>query len=224
MHITVLIPARGGSKGIPEKNILKICDKPLILYSIEYALSCSLINDVVVSTDDKKIAKLSMDAGAKIINRPYEFATDTASTESVITHFMDNINTKPDIIVILQPTSPIRPENSLELALKHFLSKKFDSLLSISPTHNFFWKIKKNNAIPNYDFMNRPRRQDFTKEDISYLENGSLYIFTSNHFKKIKNRLGGKIGYVIFSEDYSIQLDSKLDIDILEKTLKKLTS
>ena len=72
--------------------------------------------------------------------------------------------------------------------------------------------------------MNRPRRQDFTKEDISYLENGSLYIFTSKHFKKIKNRLGGKIGYVIFPEDYSIQLDSKLDIDILEKTFKKLTS
>ena len=89
-RITAFIPARGGSKEIPEKNIKEFAGKPLIVYSIDYAFASDLVNDVVVSTDDSKISKISRDAGANIIKRPDDISTDTATTESAIEHFLDS--------------------------------------------------------------------------------------------------------------------------------------
>ena len=214
--IIALIPARGGSKGIPKKNIKIFKNKPLIVHTINYALSCKLIDQVYVTTDCSEIKKIAINTGAKVINRPEKLALDESTTESAIEHALDKLNNKPDIIVLLQPTSPIRPENSLEESLQIYSDGSYNSLLSISPTHKFFWNINKDIAEANYDFMNRPRRQDIKKEDISYLENGSLYIFSYNHFIKTKNRLGGKIGYIIFPEEFSLEIDTMLDFNILE--------
>ena len=218
--IIVLIPARGGSKGVPKKNIRMFLNTPLIIHSIKYANSCSLIKDVYVTTDCEEIKNIASSAGAKIIDRPEDLACDNSTTESAIEHALECLGYKPDIIVLLQPTSPLRPNNSLDKALKIYFDGKYDSLLSISPTHNFFWEIHGDTAKPNYDFMNRPRRQDMNNKDISYIENGSLYIFSSEHFMNTKNRLGGKIGYIIFPEEYSIEIDSEIDFSILEKHAK----
>ena len=218
--IIALIPARGGSKGIPKKNIRKFLDLPLIVHSINYALSCKFIDEIYVTTDNMEIAEIAIDAGAKTIDRPKKLALDESTTESAIEHALDKLTNKPDTIVLLQPTSPMRPKNSLEDALDIYYNGRYDSLLSISPTHNFFWSIKDNIPIPNYDFMNRARRQDIKDENISYTENGSLYIFSYKHFNNTKNRLGGKIGYIIFPEEYSIEIDSEKDFLILEKYVK----
>ena len=216
--ITAFIPARGGSKGIPEKNIKEFAGKPLVVHSIEYALNCSQIDEVVVSTDDDKIAKIARKAGAEIVKRPPELSTDQATTESAIHHFVNKFNNKPDIIVLLQPTSPYRPKGSLENAITHFTENGFDSLLSITPTHRFFWRAKDDQTVfAEYDYLNRPRRQDMKLDDIRYVENGSLYIFTRKQFDKTENRLGGKIGYVEWPKEYSLEIDTPLDFDILEK-------
>ncbi|NWJ43836.1 acylneuraminate cytidylyltransferase family protein [Marine Group I thaumarchaeote] len=218
MMITAFIPARGGSKGILGKNIKEFAGKPLIVHSIEYALNCSQIDEVVVSTDDDDIAKIARKAGARIVNRPPELSTDSAITESAIHHFVNKFNKKPDILVLLQPTSPYRPNGSLENAISHFTENGFDSLLSIIPTHRFFWRVKDDQTTyAEYDYLNRPRRQDLKQEDVRYMENGSLYIFTRRHFDKTGNRLGGKIGYVEWPEEYSLEIDTPLDFDILEK-------
>ena len=217
-NVTAFIPARGGSKGIPGKNIKTFAGKPLIVHSIEYALNCTQIDEVVVSTDDDKIAKIARKAGAKVVIRPPELSTESATTESAIHHFVNKFNKKPDILVLLQPTSPFRPKGSLENAITHFTENGFDSLLSITPTHRFFWRVKEDQTtFAEYDYLNRPRRQDMKLEDIRYMENGSLYIFTRKHFDKTGNRLGGKIGYVEWPEDYSIEIDTPSDFDILEK-------
>ena len=216
--ITAFIPARGGSKGIPWKSIKEFSGKPLMVHSIEYALNCGQIDEVVVSTDDDKIAKIARKAGAKVVIRPPELSTDSATTESAIHHFVNKFNKKPDIIVLLQPTSPFRPEGSLENAITHFTGNGFDSLLSITPTHHFFWRAKDDQTVfAEYDYLNRPRRQDMKLDDIRYVENGSLYIFTRKHFDKTENRLGGKIGYVEWPKEYSLEIDTPLDFDILEK-------
>ena len=216
--ITAFIPARGGSKGVPGKNIKEFAGKPLVVHSIEYALNCSQIDEVVVSTDDNKIAKIALKAGAKVVIRPPELSTDSATTESAIHHFVNKFNKKPDILVLLQPTSPFRPKGSLENAITHFTENGFDSLLSITPTHRFFWRVKEDQTtFAEYDYLNRPRRQDMKLEDIRYMENGSLYIFTRKHFDKTGNRLGGKIGYVEWPVEYSIEIDTQLDFDIVEK-------
>ncbi len=215
-NIIAIIPARGGSKGIPKKNIINFLKKPLITHSIEYAKSSNLINDIYISTDDNHIAKIGSENGAKIIKRPDFLSNDTASTESAILHLLNEINNKPDVIVLLQPTSPLRPKGSLDKALEYFFLEKHDSLLSISPTHRFFWNIRDKKAIPKYDFKNRPRRQDMDTSDINYIENGSLYIFTYENLLKNNNRLGGRIGYVIFDEKYSYEIDSMTDLKFLE--------
>ena len=219
--ITAFIPARGGSKGIPGKNINEFAGKPLVVHSIEYAINCSQIDEVVVSTDDDKIAKIARKAGARIVKRPPELSTDKATTESTIYHFVNKFNKKPDIIVLLQPTSPYRPKGSLERAITHFTENGFDSLLSITPTHRFFWRVKENQTtFAEYDYLNRPLRQEMKLDDIRYVENGSLYIFTRKQFDKTGNRLGGKIGYVEWPEEYSLEIDTPLDFNMVEKIFK----
>tara|TARA_B110000438_G_scaffold258470_1_gene267200 strand:- start:1857 stop:2534 length:678 start_codon:yes stop_codon:yes gene_type:complete len=216
--ITAFIPARGGSKGLPGKNIKHFANKPLIIHSIEFALSSEYIDEIIVSTDDEKIAEISLKAGAKIIKRPEKYSHDTATTESAIEHYLNEYAKKPEIIVLLQPTSPHRPQGSLDFALKYFKKNKFDSLLSITPTHKFFWRLKEDKTTyAEYNYLDRPMRQNIKNEDIRYIENGSLYIFTTSNFLKTRNRLGGKIGYVEWSEDYQYEIDTQLDFEILEK-------
>ncbi len=219
------IPARGGSKGIPQKNIKEFAGKPLIVHSIDYALDSKLINEVVVSTDDSLISKISTDAGGTVINRPAELSTDTATTESAIEHYLSLSKTKPDIIVLLQSTSPLRPRGSLDKALDHFEKGGYDSLLSVCPTHRFFWRIKGDETTyAEYNYLNRPRRQDMEIEDMRYVENGSIYIFSRVHFEKTGNRLGGKIGYVQWPNEYNVEIDSPLDFKFAELIYNDLNS
>ena len=219
----VLIPARGGSKGIFKKNIKKFNGIPLIEHSINYAKQIpELKNNIYVSTDCKQIGLISKNCGAQIINRPQSISGDEATTESAIEHALKDMPSKPETIILLQATSPLRPKNSLKNALDKFKKNNYDSLLSISPTHHFFWKIKGNNAYPEYNIEKRPRRQDVKSKEISYKENGSLYIFTYKHFLKAKNRLGGNIGYIIFPEQYSLEIDSNHDFKLLETYAKIL--
>jgi len=222
INIIAIIPARGGSKGIPGKNIKNFEGKPLISHSIEYAKDSKLINEIYVTTDDNQIAHISKTAGAKIITRPAELATDTSTTESAIKHALNNIDKLPDIIVLLQPTSPLRPEKSLDIAINKFLNDDCDSLLSLSPSNDFFWTIDSKKASPEYDFLNRKRRQDITEYEKKYFENGSIYIFTREHFELTNNRLGGKIGYLIFSEEYGYEIDVPRDLIILEQLSREL--
>ena len=220
--IICIIPARGGSKGIPKKNIINFLGKPLISHSINYAQASSLIHKIYVSTDCNEIAKIASEKNVDIIKRPDSISDDFASTESAMIHAVESLNYTPDIIVLIQPTSPLRPKDSLNDALNSYLSNNYDSLLSISPTHRFFWEIDKDIAIPKYNFNCRPRRQDFKKGDMKYVENGSLYITSYENLIKNKNRLGGKIGYVIFDEMYSYEIDSINDLRFLESFARNL--
>ncbi|MGM0444387.1 MAG: cytidylyltransferase domain-containing protein [Fibrobacterota bacterium] len=221
-YTCALIPARGGSKGVPGKNIRPFLGEPLIVHSIRQAAEA--VDDVWVSTDDEKIARISRGAGAKIISRPRDISTDTATTESAVAHALDEIarlKQPVDRVVLLQATSPLRPKGAVSNALARFEQTRCDSLLSISPTHRFFWRIDGDRAVAEYDFLNRPRRQDMTADDIRYVENGSLYIFTRQSFAAHSNRLGGEIGYVIFDEVYSMEIDTETDFALLEKTARE---
>lgn len=225
MTTVAFIPARGGSKGVPGKNIKDFNGKPLIVHSIEQSLNTPEIDHVFVSTDDEKIANISKEAGAQVIMRPAEISGDTATSESAIQHGIDEISriySDLATIVFLQATSPLRPKSGLTEAIEIYRNGKYDTLLSISPTHRFFWRVDGNTASAEYDFINRPRRQDMKPEDIRYVENGSLYIFSKEHFENVGNRLGGRIGYVVFDEEYSYEIDSQVDFEILEKIAKNM--
>lgn len=221
MKVLCVIPARGGSKGIPRKNIITIGGKPLIYYTIKAAQETDSIDKIIVSTDNKEIADIAKSYGAQIIRRPRSISGDTASSESAIMHslqFLENEeNYIPDLVVFLQATSPIRQLDDIQNGINHFIDGKFDSLFSAYPLNGFVWRVNKRTVSSlNYDFKNRHRRQD---APIDVIENGSIYIFKPLVLKKYHNRLGGKIGVYIMHSLDSFQIDDNEEITIIEKLL-----
>lgn len=220
--IIALIPARGGSKGVPRKNIRYLMNKPLIAHSILDAIESRYIDKVYVSTDDLEIAKVSRQYGAEVIERPFELASDTASSEAALSHALSEIEELGiilDYIVFIQCTSPIRTGEDIDQAIEQIKSEDSDSLLSVAPSHRFLWE--KENGIAksiNYDYRQRPRRQDMNPQ---YVETGSIYIFKPWVIKKLNNRLGGKISLFIMNEDTQWEIDSLTDLEYVESLLKK---
>jgi len=221
-----IIPARGGSKGIPKKNIKKFLGKPLIEHSINYAKESKYIERIILTTDNEEIKKIGENNNITVVDRPKEISGDKATTESAIEHVISLFKFSIDTtIILLQPTSPLRPKNSLDKMIKTFNKQLYDSMLTLSPIHPLTWKIDNKKTECMYDYSNRPRRQDFKEKDLIYDENGSVYIFTNKIFIEKNNRLGGKIGHYIFKEEYGRQIDTPLDFELLEtigKYLKRI--
>ena len=219
-HTAAVILARGGSKGIKNKNILKINGYPLIYWSIKTCLNSKKINSVWVSSDSERILTLSKKFGAKIIKRPKIISGDKSSSEKAWLHAMKLIQNKFNLVTMIgvQPTSPLRPKNSMNKALKFFYKKKLDSLFTAEKiSDHFIWKKKKKSLKANYNYRSRPMRQ---KIKDNFLENGSFYIFNSKKFLKEKCRLFGKIGIFEMKKIYSFQIDEKEDINLI-KNLKR---
>lgn len=215
MKNIVLIPLRGGSKGIKNKNLKLFNGKALCSYVIESSLNCEDIDETWVSTEDQKIKDFIKEnhPKVKVFDRDPLFSTDTASTESVINEFLTikSIN-KEYNVVLLQATSPLTSSFMITQAINQYKRNKLDSLLSVVQFKRFFWSDKGESL--NYDYRNRPRRQDFKGE---LMENGALYIFNVNGFILSSNRLFGKIGTYIMPDNTSIELDEENDWIILEK-------
>lgn len=221
MKIVAIIPARGGSKGIPRKNLMPLAGKPLIAHTIEHALRARQVNRTIVSTDDAKIAAVSEQYGAEVVIRPPELATDTASAESVLLHVLSFLEQKegylPSLVVLLQPTSPLRQPDDIDHAIDTLSAAGADSLFSGCRSHNFYWRLEDGQPISaNYDYRHRPRRQDFTPE---YIENGSIYVTKTKVLKQHGNRLGGRITFYEMNPLDSFQIDTEEDFLLLERLL-----
>ena len=215
MSIVALIPLRGGSKSIPQKNIKLIAGKPLFAWVLEAAVNAKLIDNVYVSTDSKdiKTAVKNMGLEVTVIDRPSKFATDEATTESVIKHFMSHISF--DKIVTIQATSPLLTCDHLDDALEFFESDKLDSMVSTVRVKRFFWT---EGGVPlNYDPMKRPRRQDFSGV---MMENGAFYVTKRSILETIGCRLGGKIGVFEMPEKTLVEIDEPSDWEIVEQLLR----
>jgi len=217
---TAIILARGGSKGIKLKNLVKINGKPLVYWTIRSCLKSKEIQSTWVSTDNKLIANYSRKLGANIILRPYKYAKDNSASDSAWLHALDFLNKKILIknLIGLQPTSPIRNNDDIDKACKFFLKNKYDSLFTaMNIADHFIWRFSNKKLIANYNFKRRPLRQKIERK---YLENGSFYIFNVKKFLKYKNRLFGKIGVYVMEKINSLQLDEPEDIKLFN-SLKK---
>jgi len=223
MKFTALIPARGGSKGVIDKNIRPIMGAPLISWSIRQALACNQISRVIVSTDSVHIANVAQSWGAEVPElRPSELAQDHTSTEEVMLHAMEHWLDADDdeVVVLLQPTSPLRMPESIANAIDQFCRERADSLVSVCESHAFFWKSP-SSPRALYDYENRPRRQDIREADRQYRENGSIYLTKIPLLRARKNRLGGKIAMYSMQEYESWEIDSLTDFAIVETLMRE---
>jgi N-acylneuraminate cytidylyltransferase len=222
-NVVAIILARGGSKGIPRKNIIDFCGKPLIVWTIEQLQHTKGINSIWVSSDSVEILTVGQASGAEIIRRPAEISGDYATSESGWLHALEIIESKVgmvDIVLAPQVTSPLREPRDIERGLSDFQEQKCDSMFSCSMAEDLlFWEKMSDGMMRsvNYDYKNRRRRQDIPKQ---YIENGSFYLFKSEVLKQYNNRLGGKIGTTEMEFWKMFEIDSKEDLKMCEALMR----
>lgn len=215
MSTLAIIPARGGSKGIPRKNIRPLAGVPLIVHTIRHAREASEIDRVIVSTDDDEIAAVSEEAGADVVKRPAAIAGDKAPSEAALLHVLDTVRAGgyvPDEIVFLQCTSPLRRPSDLDGALRHFRREGCDSLFTAVNTNPFRWRrTAAGMERINFGVGDRPMRQDREPE---FVETGSFYITRRTLLESTGVRLGGRIGCWEMPPLYAFEIDSPEDFHL----------
>jgi N-acylneuraminate cytidylyltransferase len=222
-NVVAIILARGGSKGIPRKNIIDFCGKPLIVWTIEQVQQARGIDSIWVSSDSEEILSVGRSCGVESIHRPTEISGDSATSESGWLHALGIIENKVgrvDIVLAPQATSPLRESQDIERGLSDFQEHKCDSMFSCSVAEDLlFWEKMSDGMMRsvNYDYKNRRRRQDIPKQ---YIENGSFYVFKSEVLRKYNNRFGGKIGMTEMEFWKMFEIDSMEDFKMCEALMK----
>ena len=199
-----VIPARGGSKGIPQKNIRLVCGKPLLAWTIEAAQQATLLDQWVVSTEDPEIAGISREYGAEVLDRPPQLATDTTPTLEVLQHVLSKITA--DIVVLLQPTSPIRSSGLIDRCIRQFQEKQADSLAT-----GFMCKYQE------YALDNNLRRQDRAG---FFYDDGNIYVLRGA-MVHAGEQFGENIERVTIDREQNIEVDDFFDLWLVEKVLER---
>lgn len=209
-EIVAVIPARGGSKGVPRKNLRRVGGVPLVARAIAAARATASIGRVVVSTDDQEIAAVAQEWGAQVITRPPALADDSASSESALLHTLDSLEATgvtPDILVFLQATSPFIDPRDIDVAVDLVIANEHDCVFSAVETYGFLWAADAGSARGlNHDPGIRPRRQD---REPHYLETGAFYVMDAAGFRAAGHRFFGRVGLVEVAERTAIEIDSE---------------
>lgn len=220
--VLCVIPARGGSRRLPGKNLLPVAGKPLLVHTVEHALAAASVDRVVVSTDDPEIAAAARRAGAGVVERPPELAGDTSPSEDALLHALDVLEARdgyvPELVVFLQCTAPIREAGDVDAAVDRLRREGADSVLSVVESRRFLWRIEGGAPAPvNYDPRNRPRSQDRQPE---FHENGSIYVTRTELLRRTGNRLGGRIALYPMAAESFVDVDGPLDLVLCDAVLR----
>lgn len=219
--IIAIIPARAGSKGIPGKNLIQLSGKPLVAYTIEAALKSKSISKTYVTSENSQILNISAKYGASIIVRPRDLASDNTSMEEVVLDALRQIEKKGelyDLLILLQPTSPLRDENDIEKAIKLFHARKVTGLISgYKPIRSPFkaFKVNEKGYLEGLIDSRSPfdNRQNLPE---SFMANGAIYIISISEFKKNKSLLSNRTIPFIMGGQKSIDIDHKEDLKLFE--------
>jgi N-acylneuraminate cytidylyltransferase/CMP-N,N'-diacetyllegionaminic acid synthase len=226
LYVVAVIPARGGSKGLPGKNIVPLMGKPLICYTIEAAKNSKYVTRIIVSTDDEKIAKIAKENGAEVpFLRPADLAKDETPSLPVVQHAVKYIEDAEgcimDVIVLLQPTSPLRNETYIDDAVEKILGTGADSVITVCRVkqHPYWNFIAKGDSLCPFirNDVNPTRRQDLPE---TYAPNGAVYVVRRDVLFNQNSILGKDIRAVVMPVEESIDIDGYFDLFIAEMTLK----
>lgn len=223
MKYLVVIPARGGSKGIPHKNIYKVAGKPLLEYAIESMLGVKYDGDLAVSTDDEMIAEVAHHyEGVTVIKRPDKLAADNAKTEDALIHalrWMQEIyNKEYDAVITLQPTSPLRTSETIQQFILCFEKnlENYDALLTLSENRSDFWK-KGSGGIYERLFPDAPRRRQ--EREPLYVENSAIYVTTTKSLLETNSVLGQHVNGFVIDEQEAVDINEFIDIALAESLI-----
>jgi N-acylneuraminate cytidylyltransferase len=223
MNVVAIILARGGSKGVPKKNIIDFCGKPLIAWTIDNCLKGGA-NSVWVSSDSDEILEISAEYGANKIKRPDDIAGDFSTSESAWLHainYIEQTEEKIDWVVAPQVTSPLREVSDISKGITLAKENIYDSFFSCSVAEDlFFWQKNENGNLDsvNYDWRNRKRRQDINNQ---FIENGSFYIFKPQVLRNTNNRFGSNIGIVEMEFWKMFEIDSFDDLKMCSALMRE---
>lgn len=223
MKCLAVIPARGGSKGIPRKNIRPLAGKPLLAYNIAAALGSKYIQRVVVSTDDPEIAQVAENYGAEVIWRPAEISGDSATSESALLHALETLKKQedyvPDLLVFLQCTSPLTLAEDIDGTIAALIAQAADTSLAVIPFHYFLWKpVEDAQGLPDAIGINhhksvRPLRQE---REAQYLETGAVYVMRVPGFLQARHRFFGRTALHVMPGERRLEIDDPVDFQVAE--------
>lgn len=209
-EVVAVIPARGGSKGVPRKNLRRVGGVPLVARAIAAARATASVDRVVVSTDDREISAVAQEWGAQVIDRPAELADDRSSSEAAILHalhVLSETGADAGIVVFLQATSPFIDPRDIDVAVELVRANEYDCVFSATETYGFLWAAPMGAASGiNHDPSTRPRRQD---REPHYLETGAFYVMDAAGLQTARHRFFGRIGLVEVAERSAIEIDTE---------------
>ncbi|MBK8599682.1 MAG: acylneuraminate cytidylyltransferase family protein [Flavobacterium sp.] len=218
MKNIAIIPARGGSKRLPNKNILLLGGIPLIAHSIlEAQKNATIIDEIYVSTDDPQIKEIALSFGAKVIDRPAQLSGDLEPTVTALKHVLASIPDQVSAVFLLQPTNPLRPDNLISDAFSLFQKNNSDSLMTITRNHQKLGKLS-NNQFQPFNYIMGQRSQDL---EPLYFENGLLYILASELILQEKLIGRNQFSMVVNHPFATIDIDTQDDFDFAEYTYQK---
>lgn len=223
-RVLAIIPARGGSKGVPRKNVRDLAGKPLIVWTIEAAQRAQTIHRVVVSTDDEEIARVGQAAGAHVIRRPAELAQDTTPTEPALFHVLETLEATdsyvPDAVALLQCTSPLRGADIIDQCVRLLFSSGCDAVMTVTAMQHWYLcggLDAEGRFWPEYDYQKRPRSQEMPEK---YRENGAVYVTRHDALLRYRNRLGGDVRVVVMDAIRSVDIDSEEDFLLAQEAIE----
>jgi N-acylneuraminate cytidylyltransferase len=219
MKTIAIIPARGGSKRLPNKNTMLLGGLPLISHSINFAKE-NHIDKIVVSTDDAFIKEIALQYGAEVLDRPMALASDTSPTIDTMKLVMENVAEHYDYVVVLQPTNPLRPKNLLKEALAIMKKGNFDSLMTVSRNEQKFGKITNDKFVP-YNYTIGQRSQDL---EPLYFENGLLYIAKTALILEGKLMGENHLPFIVNHPYAKVDIDTQEDFDYAEYLYNKFNN
>lgn len=224
MNILYIIPARGGSKGLVGKNLKQLDNYPMIYYSIAAAKKTKHAGEIVVSSDSSEVLKIASDYGCSLDKRPDSLARDESSIVDTVLHILKNIKKKPDVIVLLQPTSPLRTFADIDGCIDLFIKSKLPSVVSVClNSHPIGWSVKltidgKLEPVEGWDNFLK-RRQDF---ESTYFVNGAVYVIDAVRFAEQKSFfIPGKTAAYPMPPDRSVDVDNMTDFLVARALIKK---
>lgn len=218
-----VIPARGGSKGIPGKNMRTVAGRPLLAWTVEHVRRATTPMRAVVSTDDPEIAELARELGAEVpVLRPAELATDEAPTEPSVLHAIRTMPQADEVrhVVLLQPTSPVRDDASIDEAIALYERSGAESLVSVVESPPFLWAGPPERAVALYDVDHRPRRQDVPASERKYRETGSIYVTALDHLAATGNRLSHRCCMFVMRPHEGLDIDDEFDLFVADAWLR----